>query len=89
MPTPAQEVANLFHYPDEPDEGPLRTITLRVPSGRLAWIDALAKNADRSRNVMAGQLLRVGISAVLGELSDDVRSGVESDVIDHLQEGGE
>ncbi len=85
MPSPAQEVAGLFIYPDEPDEGPLRTITLRVPSGRLAWIDALAKNADRSRNAMAGQLLRVGISAVLGELPDAVREEVESAVIELIE----
>ncbi len=85
MPSPAQEVAGLFLFPDEPDEGPLRTITLRIPSGRLAWIDALAKNADRSRNVMAGQLLRVGISAVLGELPDPVREDIEQSVLVHLE----
>jgi hypothetical protein len=89
MAHPAREVANLFikDDDDEPDElnvGEIRTISIRIPEGRLAWLDAMAEHADVSRNVFANELLRVGISSVLGELPDEIREEIEQTVVDNL-----
>jgi hypothetical protein len=86
-PSPAQEVANLFSRVKHESEvdGSLRVITLRVPAGQLAWVDALAKGAHVSRNAMANQLLRVGVSGLLGELPDEIREEVEVDVLDRFE----
>ncbi len=92
MASPARQVASLFviekNQPDEeidhdPD-GPLRAFSVRLPEGRLAYIDAMAEAADVSRNVMANELLRVGLSAVLAELPDVVRDDIEQHLIDNL-----
>ncbi len=87
MASPAQEVVTLFlrREAEADGEGPPRTVTLRLNAERVAWIDALAKGADRSRNAMANELLRVGISCVLGELPDVVRDEVEQSCIEILE----
>lgn len=87
MTSPAQEVVSLFLRREaDPDaEGPPRTVTLRLTAERVAWIDALAKAADRSRNAMANELLRVGISDVLAQLPDVVREEVEEHLLESLQ----
>jgi hypothetical protein len=80
----SHEVASLFFVTD-PDEiakikiDPLKSCTVRMPVRLLALVDAMAENADLSRNVMVNKLLSVGIGSVLGQLPDEVREEIERD----------
>lgn len=84
--TPAAEVASSFRAVDEGEEGhfeevadTLKAITVRLPIVRHTWLQLLAMRSGRSRNEMANELLRVGISAVLAEMEPEVRSQIERD----------
>jgi hypothetical protein len=86
----AREVANLFLSGEEEGDGPasagvLRVVTVRMKPGRLAWIEAMARSADVSRNEMLNQVIAVGIGAVLAELPDVVRGEIHEDVISVMQ----
>jgi hypothetical protein len=88
MVSPAEEVARLFYRvpgEDPEDESPLRTVTVRLPESRLVWIDAMAEEADLSRNAMLVNLLRVGVSSVMGSLPDEVREIIEENINFKLQ----
>jgi hypothetical protein len=84
MPSPLDEVVQLFMAPsaDDPHEfsAGVKAITLRIPTERMYWIEALAEDAELSRNAMIGHLVKVGLNAVLGALPDGIRQGVEENV---------
>ena len=79
---PVDEVVGMFLLtPEQVEaEGLPRTVTFRCPAERLAWVDAMAKHAEVSRSVMVAELVRVGISEVLGKLPDAVRDEIANDV---------
>lgn len=88
MPSPAEEVASLFIKTDEPDEvdvtDGLAAFSIRSPVSRLAQIDAMAAHASLSRNAMANELLRVGISSVFSCLPDEIRDEIFEDAADRI-----
>lgn len=81
--TPADELAASFH-PAEPDEvftlATMKATTVRMPAGRHLWLQVLAARSGRSMNLMASELIRVGISEVLARMDVDVRREIEHDV---------
>lgn len=81
-----QEVVNLFLDHDEADDqvGGQRTVTIRMDSGRLAYIDGMASQAKVSRNVMANHLLGLGINEVMASLPSPVAEDVMSEVADRM-----
>jgi hypothetical protein len=85
----SSEVASLFLRSDTGDEedaaAGVKSITIRVPVGRLAFVDSMAEQAGVSRNVMANHLLGVGVGAVMGELPDVVRDEVEAGVLARME----
>ena len=86
MPSPAEEVAQMFFKSEVEDaevEG-VSPFSVRAPDSRLAYIDAMASHAGVSRNEMANELLRVGISAVLAALPDLIRDELQQAVIDRI-----
>lgn len=87
----SREVVNLFLQNDEgpPDEVDIRSVTVRMDSERLAYIDSMAEHASVSRNAMANHLLSLGIGQVMGELPDPIREDVEAGVHDRLSGDGE
>mgnify|MGYP003377368205 CR=1 FL=1 len=78
----AREVANLFlEETDDPESvTPPRVMTIRLPSGRVLYVDSMAREAGVSRNAMVNHLLGVGIGAVMAELPDTIRDEIEEDV---------
>lgn len=86
MPSPVEEVVRLFLHTAEDDDADERegisAFSVRSPSSRLAYIDAMATVAGVSRNEMSNELLRVGISTVLASLPDDVRADIADGVLD-------
>ena len=88
MPSPAEEVARLFFQTEEDDEhddrAGIAAFSVRAPASRLAHIDAMARHASVSRNEMANELLRVGISAVLAALPDPIRDEIYEDVAERI-----
>lgn len=79
----ARDVAALFiqEDTDEVDALGLKPVTLRLPIAQTWWVAALAEHAGQSRNAMYSHLLRVGVSAVLAELPEEIRDSVNDDVI--------
>jgi len=89
MPSPVEEVVRLFMRSADDDEQDDRegisAFSVRSPTSRLAYIDAMATSAGVSRNEMANELLRVGISQVLASLPDDIRSDIADGVFDRTE----
>lgn len=77
--TPAQHVAALVKagpgLPNE-DDSPIKRFMVRLPVNAVAYVEALAEHGGRSRNFMIGQLLVVGVHAVIDELPEDERARV-------------
>jgi hypothetical protein len=55
----------------------VKAVTLRMPLGTFVYLQALAVRGERSKNEMGCELLRLGISALLANLDDDVRGDVQ------------
>lgn len=84
----SSEVARLFleNEIDAEDGSPvLKTVSIRLSLTRLAYIDSMAENASVSRNVMANNLLAVGMGSVLGELPDVIREDIEAGVSSRVE----
>lgn len=84
--TPAAELAATFK-PAEPDAvfelgdaAQARALTVRMPLGRFIWLQVLSARSGRSRNEMANELIRVGLSELLAQMEPDVRREIEHDV---------
>lgn len=69
----------MFLSPSDEERGPesWHVTTFRLPKSQLAWVDALAAQAEVSRSAMLVELVRVGVSELLGALPDEVRDEVE------------
>jgi hypothetical protein len=77
--TPAEHVASLVKAGPglEVDDSPIRRFVVRLPINTVAYLDALAEHGGRSRNFMIGQLLIVGVQAVVDALPDAERDQVQ------------
>jgi hypothetical protein len=79
MPSPLEDVLSMFvarsDEPAEPDTW--HVTTFRLPKSQLSWVDALSAQAEVSRSAMLVELVRVGLSELLGALPDEVRAEVE------------
>jgi hypothetical protein len=83
---PVDDVAGMFTKNDVAEAaGVLRAITVRLPVDRLCMIEAMASYAETSRSVMVNQLLKAGISAVLGVLPSQVREDIVSDAAERFE----
>lgn len=90
MPSPAEEVARMFMQTEDDDDQDERdgiaAFSVRSPASRLAHIDVMATHASVSRNEMANELLRVGISSVLAALPDVIRDEIYADIADRISD---
>lgn len=90
MPSPAEEVARMFYVTEEETEVDERSgivaFSVRSPAERLAHIDAMAAHASVSRNEMANELLRAGISAVLAALPDPIRDELYEAIVERISD---
>ncbi len=78
--TPAQHVASLVQAGpglEHTDVSPVKRFMVRVPMNTIAYIESLAEASGRSRNFLIGQLLVVGIQAVVDELPENERDHVQ------------
>lgn len=86
-----REVFDVFLRPADDDdlhEMGLKAITVRAPSSLVNFIEVLAEQAELSRNAMAVQLIRWGISSAMAQLPDELRESIEQELIG-LAEGDE
>jgi len=67
------------------DVTPIRAASIRMPLSRFHLIDVLADRAGVSRNVMANQLLAVGIEATLDQLPEELQQDINHTVVDRLE----
>lgn len=83
---PVEDVAGMFFRNDEAEaSGAVRSVTVRLTSERLAMVDAMAEYAECSRNVMANQLLKAGISAVLSQLPSEMVDEIKHDALERTE----
>jgi hypothetical protein len=61
-----------------------KAVMLRLPLDVLVHLDEMANKARKSRNVMASDLLRVGIEAVRKELPEPVQDELDERVMIEL-----
>lgn len=83
------EVLSLFTAPPDDVIGGLRTVSVRLSEGRLAWVDVLAEHAGQSRNSMLKELIGFGVSTVLAHLPDVIRHEIEEDMAEKAMHLGE
>lgn len=84
MSSALEEVISLFvHTSEEVEEDAREGISpfsVRSPVSRLAHIDAMATAAGVSRNEMANELLRLGITSVMASLPPQISAEIAEDV---------
>jgi hypothetical protein len=86
MPSPAEELARLFYKEvhDDDEADPLSgnfSFSCRVPIDLVIKIDCLAAHSELSRNAMANELLRVGISSLFAALPDPIRDEINESIV--------
>lgn len=87
---PVHDVVGMFITHDQAEAaGTVQGISLRVPVARLRMINAMASYAETSRNVMANQLLKAGISVVMSQLPPTVREEILDDLAEVSQREGD
>lgn len=83
---PIGDTVEMLLREDLADEaGALKPMSIRMEISQLAWVDAMAAYAGKSRQAMARQLIRAGIAAVLARLPDPVQNDIGADAADRLQ----
>lgn len=74
-------VARVIHEDvREDDDDDVASMSIRAPETLRATIDALAKMAGTSRNTMAVDLLRAGVSDVLNQLPPEIAQELVDEV---------
>lgn len=84
-----REVFDVF-VRQEPDEDTLaemgmKAITVRGPASLVQYIEVMAEHAELSRNAMAVQLIRWGISSAMAQLPDELRDAIQNDLIGYAE----
>jgi hypothetical protein len=79
-----REVFDVFLRP--PDDETLhdlgmKAFTVRAETSLVNFIEVMAEHAELSRNAMAVQLIRWGISSAMAQLPDEVRDAIQNDLI--------
>ena len=76
---PMDDVVHLFTKSDQAAaSGEIKQFSCRTSAENLAYLDAMARYADKSRNSMTEVLLRAGIQSVLSKLPSAVIEDIES-----------
>lgn len=63
---------------DAPDPPRLRVLSVRMPRAVWGYLDAMAEEAQLSRNSMAVQLMEWGIGYALAQLPTPIRDDIEA-----------
>jgi len=86
---PIDEVVNLFTKHDQAAaSGDIKQFSCRASAEVLAYLDAMAWYAEKSRNSMTEVLLRAGIQSVLSKLPSEVIEEIEMQKIALLSPTG-
>jgi hypothetical protein len=86
-PSELLELVSQFFHDDTAaeDSTPVRAASVRMPLSRFHLIDVLAERAGVSRNVMANQLLAVGIEMGMSHLPKELQDDINSTVRQRLE----
>lgn len=83
-PTSAEAVANTISgFGTTSLNAAAKSVAYRIPVHLLVSVDAMATQANKSRNAMLNLLVKVGVEEVRKQLSDDVAEKICKDEAGH------